>query len=129
MSGGEGRSGWVLPTVTVLVVSALGVATNLATDLKSSWIAWLVVVLLTVFFAVVTVIGERRVSAKRQQGGSVEASTSKSSQASRIYGLQMRHTRIIRSDGTTEIVKEYFNEELARQSLGDDSPDESNFES
>jgi len=118
------RSEWLLPTVTTLLVAALGVITNVATDLHSNWIAWLVVVLLVVAVAAATAASERK-RRKPEGGGTVVDDVSGDNHASRVYGLQMRRVRTINPNGSIRIETEFFSEELARQSLGDDLLDES----
>jgi len=57
-----------------------------------------------------------------QVWGTVVASASETGEASRTYGLVMRHTR---TDGAVTTVTDFFSENLALQSLRDDSLDES----
>jgi hypothetical protein len=61
----------------------------------------------------------------RQVGGTVVASASETGEASRTYGLVMRHTRTANRDGSVTTVTDIFSEKLALQSLRDDSLDES----
>ena len=51
---------WILPTLNVLLTAALGVAVNFATDLRTSWMAWVVVLGLALTIGLVTVLLERR---------------------------------------------------------------------
>jgi hypothetical protein len=58
MSWWRERPPWLLPAFLSISVAALAVATNLATDLKTSWIAWLVWGMLVIAVAAVTAIVE-----------------------------------------------------------------------
>jgi hypothetical protein len=117
----DGRPGWLIPAAAAVLVAMLGIATNLATDLRSNWIAWAAVVLLTLGITVATVASERRRHAGRE--GSVMANTTMKGHSSVSQGLQMRRVRTVNRDGSTTVVEEIFSEELARQTLRDDGDD------
>lgn len=119
----DGRPGWILPAVVTFLVAALGIATNLATDLKSSWVAWAGVAVLTLCVMTVTAVSERRKQGSRSER-SVTANTTAQGQVSRSHGLQMRRVRTSNPDGSITVVEEIFSEELARQSLRDDGGEE-----
>lgn len=121
MNRWQKRSAWLLPAGVTLLVAILGVATNLATDLGSNWIAWAAVGVLSVVIAVVTAVSERRRQATLGAGGSVTAETSDAGHASSSHGLHVRHVRTASPDGLITDVTEIYNEELARESLRDDS--------
>jgi len=106
------------------LVAILGIATNLATDLKSNRIAWGAVVVLTVAIAVVTALSEKRRRSNSGPGGSVTAETSEAGHASSSEGLHMRRVRTANPDGSITVVTEIYSEELARESLRSDSIDD-----
>jgi len=106
-----------------LLVAILGVATNLATDLKSSWIAWGVVTVLILGVMAGTALIESRGHEEAGSRGSVTANTSPQGHASQSHGIQMRRVRTSNPDGSITVVTEIFSEELARQSLQDGSLD------
>ena len=112
-----------MPAALTLLVSALGVAVNFATDLRSSVIAWVVVVFLALIVAATTAIVERRGTRRDPSSGTIVARASPAGDASRIYGLVMRRSiQTTNLDGTvTTAVIDYFSEELALQSLREDS--------
>lgn len=118
------RSGWLLPSAIALLASILGAATNFATDMKSSWIAWLVVAILAIAVAAVTAASERGQSSESKPGGTILDDVSKSGHASHAFGLQMRRTQTSNPDGSIKIETEWFNEKLARQSLSENPLDE-----
>lgn len=114
----RGRSSWVLPALAAILTSALGVSTNLATDLKSNWVAWIVVVLLAASITAVTASSERRRISAQSAGGVAGESRGDVGYGSYVLGLQVRERRIIiRPDGQEELVTDIFNEELARKRL------------
>jgi hypothetical protein len=57
---------WVLPAISGIVVAALGAAINFATDSKTSWLAWGVVICLTLLSAAIAVSLDRRVGPDQQ---------------------------------------------------------------
>ena len=120
----DARRGWLLPGGVALLASGLGVVTNLATDLRSSWWAWGAVIVLTVGLTGGTVLLERRDRKEQKSPGSVMANTSTAGHTSESLGLQMRRVRTSNPDGSITVVTEIFSEELARQSLRDNSIDE-----
>lgn len=125
MATWKSRSAW-LPGAVALLVAALGVAISFATDMKSNWIAWVVVGLLSVGVAITTAIAERRGGRDgRASAGTVVASASAGGNASRVYGLVMRSTHTANPDGSVTTVVDYFSEDLALQSLRENSLDES----
>jgi prepilin signal peptidase PulO-like enzyme (type II secretory pathway) len=118
MTRSSGRSVWLLPAIVTLLVAGLGVAVNLATALKSSWIAWAVVVALSVTIALITGTLEWR---KTQEPDPLSAMTSLASElglTSNSWGLKLRK---VETDGKLMTVTEIYTDELARQSLRDDS--------
>jgi len=114
----DGWRAWAVPAFVALLVAGLGVATNLATDLKSNWIAWAVVFLLTISIAAAAAASERR-----KQGQvtvqAVMAKTTAGTHSSQSRGIQMRRVRTSSPDGSITVVEEIFSEELARQTLRD----------
>jgi hypothetical protein len=125
MARRRAQSAWFLPTMVAILVSALGVAINFATDLKSSVVAWLAVVALTSCIAAATVVAERRGKGAESNHGTVLASASDHTSASSVYGLVMRRTVTANVDGSSKTVIDYFSEEVALQSLREDSLDDS----
>jgi uncharacterized membrane protein len=122
------RATWLMPGALALLVSSLGIAINLATSVGSSWVSWLVVGLLSFGIAAGTASSERqRVQRQRERErtGTVAASSAGDSSALLVSGLVMRHTQTAAPDGSITTVREYFSEELALQSLREDSLDES----
>lgn len=121
------RSVWLLPVIVTLLVAGLGVAINLATELRSSWIAWVAVSALSVAIALITGALER---GRAQEDDPLEAMTSVASQlglTSNSWGLKLRR---VKTDGKVVILTEIYSDELARESLqkdfgedeGDDGP-------
>lgn len=115
-----GRRRWVLPAFVAVLVAFLGVATNLATNLKSNWYAWAAVAVLTVAIAALTAWIEAR-DRRAGERGSVIVSTSQQTHQSRSVGVLVRRVRTSNPDGSIIEVTEIFNEELARQTLRDGS--------
>jgi hypothetical protein len=110
--------------LNAVLVAALGAAINFATNLKTSWIAWLAVALLVVATVLVTVLIDRRQAAPTPSPGTTIESSSAGSKSSEAYGLVMRTTELTNPDGSRTKTTEYFSEEVAvrvfRENFGQD---------
>ena len=116
------RNPWLLPVVGSVFTGVLGIAINLATDLKSSWIAWAVVLLLIICVAWITGRSAMRGPPQETVPPSVTEETVEQEHVSRLEGIQMRRVKTVkRPDGEYTVVTEIFSKELALQSLRDES--------
>src|ERR1700743_1049330 len=108
------RNPWLLPVVGSVFTGVLGIAINLATDLKSSWIAWAVVLLLIICVAWITGRSAIRGPTQETVPPSVTEETVEQEHVSRLEGIQMRRVKTVkRPDGEYTVVTEIFSKELA----------------
>lgn len=112
-----------MPSVVALLTAILGIAINFATDLKTDWVAWLVVVVLIVAVTAATVIAEQRRRESTLPQGTVLTSASAADRTSITSGLVLRRSQTTAADGSVTTVIDYFSEELALQSLREASND------
>jgi hypothetical protein len=117
------RAPWLLPVIGSVLTGVLGVLINLATDLKTSWIAWAVVALLIVCVAWVTARSQTlRPAGPVAQSTSVTEETVEKEHVSRLEGIQMRRVKTVKkTDGEYTVVTEIFTKELALLSLREES--------
>jgi hypothetical protein len=106
------------------LTASLGIAINLATDLKHNMVAWGCVFALTVAIALVTAVGERNRLAPKASPSSTTTSTPEAVSAPVASELVMRRTEHISPSGRKTITTDFYSKEIAMQSLGDDSFDE-----
>lgn len=118
------RPEWVLPVLVAGLTAGLGVAINLATDLKRNLIAWGCVFVLTIAIALVTAAGERNRLTAKASPSSTTTSTPEAVSAPVTGELVMRRTEHISPSGRKTITTDFYSKEIAMQSLGDDSIDE-----
>jgi hypothetical protein len=111
---------WLLPTLNVFLTAVLGVAINLATDLKTSWLAWGVVLTLAIAIGLATAQIERRSRPPSHSGGTRVKVTSESGDTTTTSGLVMKTTELKGPDGSTRKTVEFFSEELAVQVFRED---------
>ena len=97
----------MLPFLSVVLTSLIGVAINFATELRKNLLAWTVVLVLTIIVAIVSIVIQRR-----------QAPDSNSTVAP---GLIMRTIETTKPDGTRVETTEIFDEEVARQRIRQDS--------
>jgi hypothetical protein len=97
----------MLPILSAVLTSLIGVAINLATEWRENLLAWAVVFALTIIVAVVSIVIQRR-----------QLPDSNSTVAP---GLIMRTIETTKPDGTRVETTEIFDEEVARQRIRQDS--------
>jgi hypothetical protein len=98
-----------------LLTALLGVAINFATDLQTSWIAWVAVAAIALAGGVVAVLLGRRAADLPRTGGSTITSSTPQGTSSGAYGLVIRETERTNPDGSKTKTVDYFSEEVAIQ--------------
>lgn len=106
---------WAFPIVNLVGTIALGVAINFATDLKTSWVAWIAVAALGLTIAGVTAVLAGDGPVRDSTRGIATEHNSKTSRSSTTTGLVMRTTEAQSPDGSSRTVVEFFSEEVAIQ--------------
>ena len=95
-------------------------AVNFATDLQTSWIAWLAVLIIALGAAAATVRLDQREPDGGPKGGTSTTSSSALGDSSQTSGLLLRTTELERPDGSKMKTAEFFSEELAMQAFRED---------
>jgi hypothetical protein len=110
----------ILPVINVFLAAALGIAINFATDLKTSWIAWSVVGVISVTIGLATVI----VTGRRGLAGSgtVITTASQGSSSSHVAGLVMRTTETTSPDGSNTRIVEFYSDQVAMRAFRENFP-------
>jgi hypothetical protein len=114
------RVKWILPVTNVFLAAALGIAINFATDLKTSWIAWSVVGVISVSSGLATAI----VTGHRALAGSgiVITTASQGSSSSHVAGLVMRTTETTLPDGSNTRIVEFYSDQVAMRAFRENFP-------